>query len=123
MLNASLLWSCAGLLFWVFKDRLRIYVIFVNVDMCEIVLITNESTDYEFSAAIVVELLKFWCEVLTMPGDVPGAQLAGEGGLPCPFLKTEKIALMMEKKCLDCVHPWIKYVHLCFQLKCCFKTT
>ena len=36
-----------------------------------------------------------------MPGDVPGAQLAGEGGgLPCPFLKIEKIALMMGKNAL-----------------------
>ena len=41
-----------------------IFVMFVNVDIREIVLITSESTDYEFSAAIFIELLKFWCEVL-----------------------------------------------------------
>ena len=27
---------------------------FVNTDMCEIVLITSENTDYEFSAAIFI---------------------------------------------------------------------
>ena len=32
---------------------------FVNVDMCETVLIKIESTDYEFFAAIFIELLKF----------------------------------------------------------------
>ena len=42
-----------------FMDSLRIFVMFVNVDMCEITLITSESTDYEFSAAIFIELLKF----------------------------------------------------------------
>ena len=39
---------------------------FVNVYMCEIALITTESTDYEVSAAIFIELLKFQCEVLTI---------------------------------------------------------
>ena len=39
---------------------------FVNVDMCKTVLIAGESTDYEFSAAIFIELLKFFCEVLTI---------------------------------------------------------
>ena len=38
---------------------------FVNVYMCEIALITTESTDYEVSAAIFIELLKFQCEVLS----------------------------------------------------------
>ena len=57
---------------------------FVNVYMCEIALITTESTDYEVSAAIFIELLKFQCEVLTillrcirMSGDVSGSQLGG----------------------------------------------
>ena len=36
---------------------------FVNVDMCKTVLIAGESTD---SAAIFIELLKFFCEVLTI---------------------------------------------------------
>ena len=34
---------------------------FVNVDMCKTVLIAGESTD---SAAIFIELLKCFCEVL-----------------------------------------------------------
>ena len=46
-----------GVAFWIFKDCLKIFVMFVNVGMCEIVLIT--STDYKFSAAIFIELLKF----------------------------------------------------------------
>ena len=52
MLNASLLWNCVSLRFWVFKDCLMIFVMLVNVDMCEIVLTTSEITDYQFSAAI-----------------------------------------------------------------------
>ena len=36
---------------------------FVNVDMCKTVLIAGESTG---SAAIFIELLKFFCEVLTV---------------------------------------------------------
>ena len=47
--------------FLIFKDCLRIFVMFVNVDMCKTVLIAGESTD---SAAIVIELLKCFCEVL-----------------------------------------------------------
>ena len=31
----------------------------MNVDMCEILLITSESTDYEFPGSIFIELLKF----------------------------------------------------------------
>ena len=31
----------------------------MEVDMCEIVLITGEGTGYEFSAAIFIDLLKF----------------------------------------------------------------
>ena len=45
--------------FCVFMDCLRIFVMFVNRDMCQIVLVTIESTDYEFSAAIFTELFKF----------------------------------------------------------------
>ena len=41
-------------------------MMFVNVDMCESVLIASESTDYEFSAAIFIEPSKCWCEVLTI---------------------------------------------------------
>ena len=31
------------------------------------------------------------------------------GGLPCPFLKIKKSALILEKKCPDCVHPQVKF--------------
>ena len=31
-----------------------------------------------------------------------------EEGFPCPFLKTEKSALILEKKGPDCVHLWAK---------------
>ena len=51
MLKANLWYSCVGFLFWVFKDCLRIYVMFVNVNMCGIVLITSESTHHEFCVA------------------------------------------------------------------------
>ena len=56
-----------------------IFVILVNVDMCEIVVIISEITDHQFSTAIFIFLflLKFWCEVITivwgcmrMSGDV-----------------------------------------------------
>ena len=47
--------------FFIFKDRLRIFVMFVNMDMCKTVLIAGESKD---SAAIFIELLKCFCEVL-----------------------------------------------------------
>ena len=104
--------------FLIFKDFLRISVMFLNVDVCDIVLITSESTDYEFLADIFIELLKFWCEVLTvvlgcmrMFDDSSGAQLAGRrrgGGLPCSFLKIQKNCPNNGKKCPDCFHPWIK---------------
>ena len=54
-----------GLFFLIFKDCLRIFVMFVNVDMCKTVLIAGESTD---SAAIFIELLKCFCEVLLFSG-------------------------------------------------------
>ena len=52
-----------GVAFWMFKDSLRIFVMFVDVGMCEITLIKSESTVCEFSGAIFIELLKFPCEV------------------------------------------------------------
>ena len=52
-----------GLFFWIFKDCLRIFVMFVNVDMCKTVLIAGESSD---SAAIFIGLFKCFCEVLTI---------------------------------------------------------
>ena len=54
MLNASLLRSCGGCFFLIFKDCLRIFVMFVNVDICKTALNAGESTD---SAAIFIELL------------------------------------------------------------------
>ena len=36
-------------------------MVFVNLDMCEIVLITSEGIDYEFSAAIFIECLDVRC--------------------------------------------------------------
>ena len=56
---------------------------FLNVDMCKTVLIAGKSTN---SAAIFIELLNFFCEVLLffgcmcMSGDVPEVQLAGRRG-------------------------------------------
>ena len=49
--------------FLIFKDCLRIFVMFVNVDMCKTVLIAGETRD---PAGIFIELLKFFCEVLTI---------------------------------------------------------
>ena len=78
MLNDSLLWGFVELHFQV----LRIFREFCNV--CERGNVWNspyykESTDYEFSGAILIGLLKFWCEVLTIglgcmriSGDVSG---------------------------------------------------
>ena len=55
-----------------------------------------------------------------MSGDVSGAQVTGrkdggkggEGGLPCPFLKIEKIALIMGENGLTVFIHRIN-VHLC----------
>ena len=57
MLNASLLWSFGDCFFFIFKDCLRIFVMFVNVNMCKTILKAAESTD---SAAIFIKLLKFF---------------------------------------------------------------
>ena len=46
-----------GLFFFIFKDCLRIFVMFVNVNMCKTILNAAESTD---SAAIFIKLLKFF---------------------------------------------------------------
>ena len=63
MLNASLLWNCRGCFFEFLKIVWEFFVIFVNVDMCKTVLIAGEGTD---CAAIFIELLKCFCEVLTI---------------------------------------------------------
>ena len=49
--------------FLIFKDFLRIFVMFVNVDMCKTVLIAGES-----NAAIFIGLLKCFYEVLLFLG-------------------------------------------------------
>ena len=38
---------------------------FVNEKVCEIVLIISDSTEYDFSTSIFIELSKFWYEVFT----------------------------------------------------------
>ena len=43
--------------FFIFKDCLRILVMFFNEDMCKTALTAGESTDY---AIIFIELLKFF---------------------------------------------------------------
>ena len=41
---------------------------------------------------------------------ISGAQLEWKGaGLPCPLLKIEKSAMILEKKAPDCVHLWVKF--------------
>ena len=62
-----------------------------------------------------------------MSGDVSGTQLAGrrgrEGaGLPYPFLKIEKIALIIWKIALIVFIHRLN-VHLCSKSKCYFKST
>ena len=74
---------------------------FVNVDMCKTVLIAGETTDF---AAIFIELLQFFCEVLAIifrmhvyvwwriRDTIGGEEGKGVGpGLPYLFLKIEKI--------------------------------
>ena len=99
-----------GLFFLVFKDCLRTFVMFVNVDMCKIVLIAGESTD---SAAISVELVKFflgsaiifrmhvyvWWRIR---GAISGEE--GEGGSPLSFFENWKNCPNDLEKCFDCVH-------------------
>ena len=53
-MNASL-WSCVSVVFEVLRPFLRIAVMFINGDGCEVILIIIERTDYEFSAAIFTE--------------------------------------------------------------------
>ena len=84
-----------GLFFRIFKDCLRIFVMFVNVDMCKTVLITGDSTDSE---AIFIGLLKCFCEVLLFLGyirmyvwwRVRGTISGEERGSPVPFFENWK---------------------------------
>ena len=132
ILNASLFWSCAGLLFWVFKDCLRIFVMFVNLictklSLLQVRVLTMSSLPL-FSLSVLMwganycfgmHAYALWRIRGTYRGKKWGRR--GGRGFPLSFLKIEKIALIMGKKCL--VHPWMKYVHLCSHLKCYFKST
>ena len=42
-----------------FENFLRKFVMFVNKEVCEIALIISDSADYDFSAAIFIDLSKF----------------------------------------------------------------
>ena len=67
---------------------------------------------------------------MRMSGDVSGAQLAAMmgsgvgawGGLPYPFLKIEKITLIIWRNVLIVFIHRLN-VHLCSNLKCYFKST
>ena len=116
--------------FLIFKDCLRIFVIFVNVDMCKTVLIAGEGTD---CAAIFIELLKCFCEVLTIiftmhvyvwwriRGTISGEKGGGEVGLPYSFLNIEKIALIIWEKALIVFIRRLN-VHLGSSSKCYIKS-
>ena len=81
---------------WIFKDCLRIFVMVVNLDMCKIVLIAGGNTD---SAAIFIELLKYFFEVVTIIfrmheyvwWRIRGTIGGEEGSLPYPFWKLKKL--------------------------------
>ena len=58
MLTNAGLWTFFFVTFEFLRTILRIFVIFANEDVYEIVLIIGETTNYYFSAAIFIELLK-----------------------------------------------------------------
>ena len=58
MLTNAGLWTYFFVTFEFLRTILRIFVIFANEDVYEIVLIIGETTNYYFSAAIFIELLK-----------------------------------------------------------------
>ena len=82
------------------------------MDLCEIVLVTSESLDYEFSEANCIELLKFWCEVLTirfgMYAYVWWCINEPNIGEKHFFRSNWKNCSNNGKKCTACVHPLIK---------------
>ena len=51
---------CVCVCVWSWKVFMIIFVMFVNEEVCEIVLIINSCTDYEFSAAILIFKLLMW---------------------------------------------------------------
>ena len=61
MLTNAGLWTFVFVTFEFLRTILRIFVIFANEDVYEIVLIIGETTNYYFSAAIFIELLKCCC--------------------------------------------------------------
>ena len=101
MSNASLLWSCVALLFWVFRIFWGLLWYLWTWTCVELSLL--QVTVFYYKQAICIELSKFWCEALTivlgcmrMSFYVSGAQLAGWRGRrsPLPFLKIEKLDLV-----------------------------
>ena len=54
------LWSSVCVWFQFFKTVMRIFVMFVNEEVCEIVLIKSSSSDYEFYAAILIFKALVW---------------------------------------------------------------
>ena len=58
MLTNAGLWTYFFVTFEFLRTILRIFVIFANEDVYEIVLIIGETTNYYFCAAIFIEFLK-----------------------------------------------------------------
>ena len=129
MLNDSLLWSCGGCFF----EFLRIvwFLWCLSAWTCvKLSLLQVRVLTMEFSAAIFIELLKFFCEVLTnifrmhayVWWRIRGIISREEGGLPYPFMKIEKILQTIWKNALIVFIHRLN-VHLCSNLKCHFKST
>ena len=79
----------------------------LNIFMCEIALITSESTKSSLQLFLLIVGTLLFRDV---SGDASEEQLAWwkVESRTSQFLKIEKIALIMGTKCPDCVHPWIK---------------
>ena len=57
----AILWSSVCVWSWIFENFFENFCnMFVNKDVCEIVLITCSSTDYQFSAAIYIFKALIW---------------------------------------------------------------
>ena len=82
------------------------------MDICEIVLITSESLNYEFFEANFIELLKLWCEVLIIHFGIHAYVWwhikdpnIGEKHF---FRSNWNNCPNNGEKCTVCVHPWVK---------------
>ena len=94
MLNAGLLRGCVGLLFWVFKNCLRIFVMFANADMCvklSLLQVRVLTTSFLQLFLLIIKVVMWSADYcfgcMRISGDVSGAQLAG-GRI---FWKLEKL--------------------------------